>query len=204
MSAEVKRLVPRAERLRREQAKRLADMLAGVSDADVPAWARERLLNALQRITEPARESVVWPGGFTMISREQTALIWDAIRKLPPEDRPNQVRHAFDLVLLNLRWDTGEVMLTRDEFAERMGCLPRDVSTVMGVLARMGVIERERRRVDGMRGRGMAVYRINARVAWNGTLEVRQELAESEPPPLLRIMEGGKRPALSVVEGGAS
>ena len=52
-----------------------------------------------------------------MISRKQTEAIWDAIRALPADDRPNHVRHAFDLVLLYLRQDNGEVMLTRDEMA---------------------------------------------------------------------------------------
>lgn len=126
-----------------------------------------------------------------MLSREQTAAIWDAIRELPSQCRPNQVRHAFDLVLLNLRWDTGEVMLTRDEIAERMKCSARDVSTVMGVLGRLGVIERQVRRVPGMKGPGMVAYFVNPHAAWNGDLKTRQDFAEDFKPPLLTIMEGG-------------
>ncbi|MFT9417539.1 helix-turn-helix domain-containing protein [Acetobacter sp.] len=48
--------------------------------------------------------------------------------------------YAFDLVLLNLRQDTGEVLLTRDQLAEEIGCAPRSVSTIMGTLEKMGVI----------------------------------------------------------------
>jgi len=62
----------------------------------------------------------------------QTAAIWDAIRALPSDDRPHQVRHAFDLVLLNLRQDTGEVLLTRDQLAEEIGCAPKHVSPING------------------------------------------------------------------------
>ena len=127
-----------------------------------------------------------------MLSRTQTAAIWDAIRALSPDDRPNQVRHAFDLVLLNLRQDTGEVMLTRDQLAERIGCARENVSRIMGTLERMDVIRRERRRIEGVQGRGVAVYFINPHVAWNGSLDARKAEAAEAKPPLLTLMEGGK------------
>jgi hypothetical protein len=127
-----------------------------------------------------------------MLSRMQTAAIWDAIRALPSDDRPNQVRHAFDLVLLNLRQDTGEVLLTRDQLAEEIDCAPRSVSTIMGTLEKMGVIRRERRKIEGVRGPGMAVYFINPHVAWNGSLDVRKaQAAETRPPMQLELLQGG-------------
>jgi len=165
--------------------------------AQLPAEARvaiSRATHALQRHARPGTEQGLWPGGFTMLSRDQTAAVWDAIRALPADDRPNHVRHAFDLVLLNLRQDTGEVMLTRDQLAQRMSCAPKNVSTVMGTLERMGVIRRERRRVEGMQGRGMAVYFINPHVAWNGSLDVRKAEAKDTKAPTLTLMEGGKSP----------
>jgi len=163
--------------------------------AQLPAETRvaiSRVTHALQRHARPGTEQGLWPGGFTMLSRDQTAAVWDAIRALPADDRPNHVRHAFDLVLLNLRQDTGEVMLTRDQLAERIGCAPRSVSTVMGTLERMGVIRRERRRIEGMQGRGMAVYFINPHVAWNGSLDVRKAEAKDVKAPTLTLMEGGR------------
>jgi len=163
--------------------------------AQLPAEARvaiSRATHTLQRHARPGTEQGLWPGGFTMLSRDQTAAVWDAIRALPADDRPNHVRHAFDLVLLNLRQDTGEVMLTRDQLAERIGCAPKNVSTVMGTLERMGVIRRERRRVEGMQGRGMAVYFINPHVAWNGSLDVRKAEAKDAKAPTLTLMEGGR------------
>lgn len=162
--------------------------------AQLPTEARvaiSRATHALQRHARPGTEQGLWPGGFTMLSRDQTAAVWDAIRALPADDRPNHVRHAFDLVLLNLRQDTGEVMLTRDQLAERIGCAPKHVSTVMGTLERMGVIRRERRRVEGMQGRGMAVYFINPHVAWNGSLDIRKSDAAKTTPPVLKVLEGG-------------
>lgn len=190
-AATVVRFASKRERMTREAAASLAGALAEFPEEQVPPWARASLLNALHRLTKPDAEEGLWPGGFTMLSRTQTAAVWDAIRKLPPEDRPQQVRHAFDLVLLNLRQDTGEVMLTREQFAQQLGTAPRHVSTVMGVLERIGVIRRERRRIEGVQGPGMAVYFINPHVAWNGSLEGRRQEAADVAPPLLRLMEGG-------------
>lgn len=192
MVARVVRFVPQRDRITRDVAAKIVEQLALFPEEQLSAAARARVLNELQRITHPDTEHSIWPGGFSMLSRVQTAAVWDAIRALPPDARPNQVRHAFDLVLLNLRQDTGEVMLSRAQLAEKIGCAPRHVSTIMGTLERMGVIRRERRRIEGVQGRGEAVYFINAHVAWNGSLEIRKEEAAETPPPLLTLMEGGK------------
>jgi len=154
--------------------------------------AISRATHALQKAARPDTTEGLWPGGFTMLSRMQTATIWNAIRKLPSDDRPHQVRHAFDLVLLNLRQDTGEVLLTRDQLAEEIDCAPRSVSTIMGTLEKMGVIRRERRKIDGVRGPGMAVYFINPHVAWNGSLDGRKAQAQAVRPPLqFALLQGG-------------
>lgn len=195
--AHVVRLVPKRQREGRTASAAIAEQLALLPPdvlEQLPAEARfaiSRATHALQRHARPNTEESIWPGGFVMLSREQTAVVWDAIRALPPAERPNQVRHAFDLVLLNLRRDSGEVMLTRDEFAERMGCAARHVSTVMGTLERMGVIRREFRPVEGVRGRGVVVYFVSPHVAWNGSLEQRKTKAASAVPPVLTVVESG-------------
>lgn len=191
MAAKIVRFRSQRDLIARDAAASLAEQLKLFPEDKVPAWARSQILNSLQRLTQPDAEQSIWSGGFMMLSRVQCAAVWDAIRKLPPERRPNQVRHAFDLVLLNLRQDTGEVMLTRDQIAQAIGASADNVSRVMGTLEWMGVIRRERRRVEGVQGRGMVVYFINPHVAWNGSLEIRKEEAEASAPPLLRIIEGG-------------
>lgn len=191
---EVKRFVSRKQRITREVAALIEEQLRLFPADQIPDFAREEMLNSLHRLTR-SPEDPIWQGGFSMLSRTQTAAIWDAIRKLPADDRPNHVRHAFDLALLNLRQDTGEIMLTRGQLAETIGCAPKHVSTIMGTLEAMGVVRRERRRQEGMRGPGWAVYFINPHVAWNGDLEIRKREATRHAPPLLTIMEGGKQPA---------
>jgi hypothetical protein len=187
--AGVVRFRSRPELVKRETATQIRDQLLLYPEDALPSLARTEVLNALQRVTHPDDEESLWPGGFTMISRRQTEAVWDAIRQLPPAQRPNQVRHAFDLVLLNLRQDSGEVMLTRDQFAEKIGCSTENLSRIMGTLEQMGVIRRERRKVDGMQGRGMAVYFINPHVAWNGSLELRKQEAREVSQPTLRLVE---------------
>ena len=195
--AQVVRLRTKQARSEQDTAAGLAEQLRLIPDEllqQLPGSIRHAISKAthgLHRHARPDTEEGLWPGGFTMLSRAQTKAIWDAIRALDPDERPNQVRHAFDLVILNIRQDTGEVMLTRDQLAEEIGCSPDHVSNVMGTLARMGVIRRERHRVEGMRGPGMAVYFVNPHVAWNGSLDVRKAEAAEAAPPMLRLMEGG-------------
>ena len=126
-----------------------------------------------------------------MLNRIQIKAVWDAIRALDANERPKQVLHAFDLVILNLRQDTGEVMLSRDQLAKEIGCSPDHVSHVMSTLVRLGVITRERQRIEGMRGPGVVVYFVNPHVAWNGSLDVRKVEAAETAPPMLRLIEGG-------------
>jgi len=196
--AQIVRLTTRQQRSGQEEAAQAAEQLSLLSEEllkHLPGEARiaiSRATHALQKAVRPDTTEGLWPGGFTMLSRMQTAAIWDAIRALPSDDRPNQVRHAFDLVLLNLRQDTGEVLLTRDQLAEEIDCAPRSVSTIMGTLEKMGVIRRERRKIEGVRGPGMAVYFINPHVAWNGSLDVRKaQAAETRPPMQLELLHGG-------------
>ena len=198
--AQVVRLRTQRQRVQREVASDLAEQLRLLPEemlSQLPGSIRlaiSKATHGLHKHARPDTEEGLWPGGFVMLSRAQTKAIWDAIRALPADDRPNHVRHAFDLVLLNLRQDTGEVMLTRDQLAEEIGCAPAHVSNVMGTLARMGVVRRERRRIEGVRGPGMVVYFVNPHVAWNGSLDVRKAEAKDTKTPALTLMEGSKSP----------
>jgi biotin operon repressor len=184
----VYRFKTRADRVKRETAAEIERQLNLYPENDLPPLARSEVLHALHRVTHPDDEEGIWPGGFTMISRRQTEAVWDAIRQLPAKERPHQVRHAFDLILLNLRQDTGEVMLSRDALSSKIGCSSENLSRIMGTLERMGVIRRERRKIEGVQGRGIAVYFINPHVAWNGSLELRAREVVGVAPPSLHLV----------------
>jgi hypothetical protein len=186
MGSQITRLVSRAERISRKKAE---DARQAVLDLELPRTATETMLVAIARHTYPSRPPERWT--FHMLQPKQVLTVWDAIRALPGKDRPHQVRHLFDLVLTHLEWDTGLVILTREELAERIGAAPADVSRMMGTLERIGVIIRERVKMDGMRGRGVARYRINPHVAWHGALDARETQAKQIPLPLT-LIDGGK------------
>lgn len=184
--AQIARFLPRQERISRQKA---ADARQAVLDLQLPQPATETILLTIARHSDPSgREK--W--AFHMLQPMQVLTVWDAIRALPGKDRPHQVRHLFDLVLTHLEWETGLVILTRDELAERIGTNPDNVSRMMGTLEKIGVIIRERVRMDGMRGRGIARYRINPHVAWHGGLDSREREAEQIPLPLT-VINGGKQ-----------
>jgi DNA-binding Lrp family transcriptional regulator len=124
-----------------------------------------------------------------MLSRDQTAYVWSEIRKLKGKDRPIQVRDAFITLMLNIRQDTGECVLTREEIAERIGCAPSSVSRIMSTLERMGVLRRDLTRVEGMRGRGVVTYVVDANVGWNGSLDIRKVEAAKSVKPSLKLVK---------------
>lgn len=190
-SATVYRLVASHERVARAAVDPAAKVIQAMN---LPDHVRARLEHELYRLAEPDHSRNPW-GAYAMLSVQQMGAIWDAIRKLPASERPGEVRHVLDLILLHLRQDTGEIMLTRQELAERMDIQPGKVSKALGVLERLGVIYKgdERRKVPGLKGPGLAVYFVNPHAAWNGSLELRRREAARRALPLFRAVEGGKR-----------
>ena len=195
--AEVVRLVPNAERQRRAAVRNLSLALAEVARL-APDVLSESTSDNVRRELHPyagAPEATGKPEDFFMLTIQAISAVWDWIRGLPREDRPQDVRLVLDKALTSMRWDTGEVMLSRDALAEKAGIPVDRVSRAMSVLAREGVIERSTVREPNKRGRGSVKYFINSHVGFRGSREAQAELrALTEPPgPLLRLMEGGKR-----------
>lgn len=189
MKANVYRLLPDRARIKRDEAGSASRVINALG---LPRHLQQEIERALYRAVEPDHARSPF-GNYVMLSVQQMATIWDALRALPANKRPQEVRHLFDLCILNLRQDTGEILLTRAQLAERMKCAPNRVSVAMGVLESMGIVHKgERIKVPGLRGPGLVTYFINAHAAWNGNLEVRRTTAERQEPPLLRLMQGGK------------
>lgn len=146
------------------------------------------LVRALMREGRNDDEGL-WPGGYGMYSRNQLEFIRKELRKLTGKDRRQDVYDAFLLLLTHIRQDTGEITLSRQEFADELGILPRHVSSVMGTLERLGVVRRERA--------GQTVtYYVNPDAAWNGSLDIRKREAakakSASKPPSLHAVQSGK------------
>lgn len=183
---DLKRFISKAEQISREKAQNARQQIL---DLGLPQTAEAEILVTIAR-HETGGRLLEWT--FNMLNPSQCLAVWNAIRELPPEDRPNQIRHLFDLILTHIETNTGIVTLTREELADMIGTEPRHVSSMMGTLERLGVIFRLRHKIAGMRGPGIARYRVNSHVAWNGKLEARKEQAAQQPLPF-SVIEGGQQ-----------
>ncbi len=196
MVGELRRFQSRQALAKRELASELGHQLALFSDEEIPPHERETVCNFLHRIAHPNSERpFLGKRGWSVITCEQTEAVWQAIGKLSSDRRPQQVKDAFMLVLLYLRHDTLEVMLSRREMAEKLGTEPRNVSSVMRTLEDMEVVYRSTRPIDGRRGPGAVVWKLNPYVAWKGRMDAwERECARTSPPSLklARSSEAGE------------
>src|SRR5919206_4844379 len=155
MAARIARLRTKADRLRADTAAQLRQLV--LDYPGLPERARGEIIGTIDRQTA---SEAGWT--FVMLSPEQNAAVARWLGK--NSSRPKVALVLWQELFTALRRDTGEVMLTRDELAERVGTHPSRVSTVMHELAGIGAIIVHRERVAGMRGPGRAVYLMNPNV----------------------------------------
>ena len=142
----------------------------------MPERARGEIIGTIDRQTA---SEAGWT--FVMLSPEQNAAV---VRWLRQHSRlPTLALALWGELFTALRRDTGEVVLTRDELAERVGTHPSRVSTVMHELAGIGAIVTHREKVAGLRGPGRAVYLMNPNVGTHLTGAARDK-AQAEAPRL--------------------
>src|SRR3954449_10907235 len=178
MAARITRLRTKADRLRAEEAGELRRLVLELPG--LPERVRGEIVATIDR--ETASEGR-WT--FVMLSPDQNAAVVRWLRR--HSRRPVLALALWGELFTAIRRDTGEVMLTRDELAERVGATPGEVSRVMHELASIGAIIVHRERVAGMRGPGRAVYLMNPNVATNLTGPARDKAQ-------------GRAPALRVVD----
>lgn len=184
MTATIRKLLPRAGQLRAELAQRLRDALLPF-EAEMPDQVGH-LIGQIDRKTA-ARNG--WT--FVMLSPSQNAAVVSYLAQ--HSSRPLVALRLWAMCFEYLRNDTGEVMLRRDEIADKLGEEPRTISALMGELEDIGAIIRHRERVGGMRGPGLVRYFMNSVVGTHLTGEARiKAQADAPPGPLLRVMDGGK------------
>jgi hypothetical protein len=146
-----------------------------LADIDLSEEARAVIDNALYVITDNPGERAV----FTMINNDQFRYVSEKIMDC------RNVATTFavwNIAITCVRQDTGEILATRSQLAEKARTHPNHVSCAMAELEKIGAILKEKR------GRNV-VYKVNPHVAWNGGEGAR--LAVAKNAPKLRLVHNG-------------
>lgn len=157
------------KRLGREQADALRQL---AFDFDLDEVAQAEIDNAIYKITEEPGERWL----FMKLSQEQFRHVTKAIRDCRNVATTFAVWNA---ALTYMRWDTGEVVASRNQIAEDAGVALQSVSTAISDLVRIGAVLRRRH------GRKVT-YVVNPRVGWSGSEGTRQTAAREAP--MLRLV----------------
>ena len=120
---------------------------------------------------------------FVMLSPAQNAEVINWLQE--NSKRPHKAVMVWARILEHLRMDTGEIMATRQDLAERVGMDARDLSKTMTELASINAIRREKE------GRKVK-YFLNSNIATHIASPSARAKAREDAGPLLRLMEGGK------------
>ena len=122
---------------------------------------------------------------FVMLSPAQNAAVVDWLSA--NSKRPQAAVRLWSHLFTCMRMDTGEILKGREELAERLGILPRDLSSLMTELASINAVRREKR------GREVR-YFMNSTIATHlPSAEARAKAREADGP-LLVVMQGGQSP----------
>lgn len=188
MSAEIHRFSSAKERLNRTQAEEFLQVVMPFMEDHDPVVVRVagELVDHLKRRT---RSSKHWT--FIMISPSQNNIVRSLIKA--QAKRPGVVEDVWFLLFEHVHPGTGEILLRRDEIAEKLGLSPDRVSEAMSVLDKIGAISRRRERAEGVRGPGYVRYFMNANVATHEVGDARPKLQAQFP--LLKVIDGSSHPS---------
>jgi hypothetical protein len=183
------RLIPHAIAESRQAVRRLLDDNLSYEDEVVDALPLEvrrdhaALIRTARRALPPA-SGRIFSKGFNMIDIEEYNYVVDQLLKLPAKSRPQDTLRVFVKLVGYVEKGTAEILLSRQQFADQCGILPRHVSTAMTTLEKLKVIRRE------ITGRGVT-YFVNANLLFNGDQDRHRVEAAKSPRPSLQVIEGG-------------
>lgn len=183
MSAVIRSFSSRPDRLRRDQGEALRQALLPFVDDPASsmsvAGVAGELLGLLDRRTASSNR---WT--FVMLSPDQNAAVVQFIAT--EAARPILSSRLWAMCFQHLRMDTGEVMLSRDQFAVALNTPGREVSRAMSELVSFGAVSRRR---EGQRVR----YFMNPRVATHLSGAGRD--AAQADAPILKVIDGSAHPS---------
>jgi DNA-binding transcriptional ArsR family regulator len=167
----------RARYTRRQKQAEILERLA--SEVLGPASAAQLALAFSASVPDP--DSDRWT--FAMISPGQNAAVVEWLSK--HSTRPQVAVRLWAMLFTALRSDNGEILLSRNELAQRLGIEPRTVSELMGELSRINAIVRRKE------GRSVR-YSMNPSIATHIPGPEARKAAREAAGPLLVLMQGGK------------
>lgn len=144
-----------------------------------PQNAAQLALAFASRTPDPEAERWI----FAMINPAQNFAVVEWLRA--HSKRPQAAVTVWGLLLTALRYDTGEILLTRSQIAERVSISPDNASRIMTELASINAVRRER---EGRKVR----YFLNANIATHIPGPEARQRAREAAGPLLTLMEGGR------------
>ncbi len=118
---------------------------------------------------------------FVMLSPAQNDAVveWLSDQSKRPQAAVRLWSHLFTC----MRMDTGEILKSREELADRLGILPRDLSSLMTELASINAVRREKR------GREVR-YFMNSTIATHLPSPEARAKAREGDGPLLVVIQG--------------
>lgn len=183
MSAVIRRFRSRPDRLLADHVGRARGELVELLERpELSSRSRERVAKVLAALDGETASSGRW--SFVMLSPSQNALV---VNHLAAHSRRRVLAmRLWAMCFEHLRSDTGEVLLSRSEFAQALGVLPRHVSEVVSELIELGAISARRE------GRGVR-YFMNPNVGTHLSGVARDEAQRAVGP--LKVIDGGGKPS---------
>ena len=183
MPATLHKFRSKRERFEAGQAQEVRQLLLDLAAVkNLPADAVTQVIAAVDGQTASERG---WT--FVMIGPKENEAVVAWLRE--NSKRPMAAMATWALLFTALRFDTGEIALTRAEIAERVGIHPRNVSSIMTELVEIGAVSRVRE------GRGVRHF-MNPNVGTHLTGKERDK-AQSDAAQMSLSLVGGSEPRSS-------
>jgi DNA-binding transcriptional ArsR family regulator len=179
MPATVHRFRSKRSQLETARGQQIRQLLLDLGDRwDLPGEAVTKIVAAVDGQTASERG---W--AFVMMGPKENEAVVAWLRE--NSKRPMAAMAVWAALFTALRFDTGEIALSRDELAERVSISPRNVSSIMTELVETGAVSRVR---EGRRVR----YFMNPNIGTHLTGKERDK-AQSEARQLSLRLVGGSQ-----------
>jgi hypothetical protein len=179
MVAKVRQFRSRADQAQACKTRQLRQLLLDLEPL-LPSAPVGEVLNAL-----PPDETDASDPRFIMVYIDDFDAVSDWLEK--NSRSPHVAVRLLRKILRFVHPTTQEILRSREELAELIGCTPREVSRVMQEMVSIQAVRRERRPAEGMRGPGVVRWHVNPRLG-------------THLPKDLRKQAYGQAPELKLVE----